>query len=201
MPATPHAAKQRDIFVCAFRTVDRVLTVFDKVIMAIACVFILGTMLVVAADAIGRYLFNQPLVFTNDLVTMYLLPACLLLPLAFTLRRGGHIAVDLFAMLMPRRMYLVVIGFAFLSSLPLIWLMAYQMSIRTHESWVSGASTFGFYSFPVWLSEIIVAISLISISIRILQIAVANLYAGLSGNLAVAIIIMPEHGEIQEEGV
>lgn len=169
---------------------DKVLTRIEHFMMAVVCTFLFVVMVMVSADAVSRYALNSPLIFTFDLVTMYFLPGILFLSLSATMRKAGHIAVDLFANLMPVRVYQVVVGVGFLVSLVLIGIMAEQVTLKTYESWEMGLIVTGLYAWPIWLGEGIVAFALTVLSLRIGHIGLANLVAGLFGVEDVAVRLL-----------
>ena len=74
--------------------IDRVLGTLSALGTVIGAVLVLATTAVVGYSVALRYLFNQPQVWTDELVG-YWLVAMVLLGAADTLRRDGHIGIDL----------------------------------------------------------------------------------------------------------
>lgn len=179
----------------AMTAIDRALARVEFATLVAACAALFVTMIVVFADAAMRYLFNSPLKFTSDLVTMYLMSTALLLGLADTLRRGGHIGVDLFAHWMSRRVYHVAIGLALLLSAVVTTVIAYETGALAWFSLVQKETTVGIVSWPVWPSKAIVSLAFALMTLRVLHVGVSQLIAGLTGDESAAISI--EH--IEEE--
>lgn len=70
-------------------------------ILVYVCVALLLFMLFLGvADVMGRYLFRKPIIGTLEAFEI-LLPAIILLSLAYTQRNKGHITVDLFVSRLP----------------------------------------------------------------------------------------------------
>jgi TRAP-type C4-dicarboxylate transport system permease small subunit len=181
--------------------IDRLLSRLECAALVIACAALFITMLLVFTDAVLRYTINMPLKFTMDIVTLYLLSAALLLVLSDTLRRGGHIGVDLFAKMLPRRAYHILIGFTTLCSAGAVGIMAYETTSLTWESWLKNELQVGIYAWPLWLSKAIVATSLVLLVARLLHIALSQLIAGATGDFAVAVSIAHVETQPVEDGV
>jgi TRAP-type C4-dicarboxylate transport system permease small subunit len=169
------------------------------VVMAVAALF--AIMLLIFFDAGLRYAFSRPLSFTTDLVTLYLMSAGMLLTLGWTLRQGGHIAVDLFVHWMPERLYHLVIGLMLLLSNVVVTFIAYQISLRTIDSLHNHELTVGIYAWQLWISKGIVAFSMAGLSIRILHVGISNILAALTGDRTLAIPVSPPPNELAEEAI
>lgn len=147
--------------------------------LSVGCLFTI--MVLIFLDAVLRYTLNKPLIFTVDLVTLYLISGAMFLVLSSTLRVGGHICVDLFAELMPKRLNQVLLGVGYIGSVAVVGIMAWEISLLTYESWHLNEKTVGLYAFPLWLEKGIVAISLIALAIRVLIVGLINLGEGITG--------------------
>jgi TRAP-type C4-dicarboxylate transport system permease small subunit len=125
----------------------------------------------------------------------------LLLCLSDTMRRGGHITVDLFAHWLPRRAYHLTMGIALLLTVGVTTLIAREIAILTWESWSQKELTVGIYAWPLWPSKGIVAFSFALLTLRLVHVGLSQLVAGLTGNEAMAITIQHVEDMPQEEGV
>ena len=181
--------------------VDRALARVEAATLAVTCVALFALMLLVFCDAVMRYAFNAPLELTWDIVTMYLMSTGLLLCLSDTMRRGGHITVDLFAHWLPRRAYHLTIGVSLLLTVGVTALIAREIAILTWESWSQNELTVGIYAWPLWPSKGIVAFSFALLTLRLVHVGLSQLVAGLTGNEAMAITIQHVEDQPQEEGV
>lgn len=185
----------------AMHLVDRALARVEAATLAVTCVALFALMLLVFCDAVMRYAFNAPLELTWDIVTMYLMSSGLLLCLSDTMRRGGHITVDLFAHWLPRRAYHLTMGVALLLTVGVTTLIAREIAILTWESWSQNELTVGIYAWPLWPSKGIVAFSFALLTLRLVHVGLSQLVAGLTGNEAMAITIQHVEDMPQEEGV
>jgi len=60
-----------------------------------AALALFSIMLIVFVDVLLRYLFNSPLSWSYDFISLYLMGAAFFLSLSETLRRNHHVAVDI----------------------------------------------------------------------------------------------------------
>lgn len=195
------AHDQHPALLRSVRAIDRGLSALDSILMVLVVMMMLAMMVLVSIDAALRYGFNQPLVFASDLVTLYLLPGAMFMALSYTLRRGGHIGVDVFVERMSPRCYNIVIGSVLLISLPVLAVMAMQVCRFTFESWAQQEMMIGLYEWALWPSKAIVAVSLVVLLVRVLFASITNLLAGFLANGELAIPIMPPRGAAAEDAV
>lgn len=180
---------------------DTALTIGERMLLAIGCLATLAMMLVVSVDAIGRYLFNEPLGFTYDLVARYLLVAAMMLTLSETLRHGGHINVGVFAAAVPRRARQLLLGVSLILASALAAGVAYETTFVSYDSWKKGIVAFGPYPWPKDLEDGIVAMSWIALALRLLHMTASVWVSLIGGDPSVEIPISDDHSNPLEEGV
>jgi TRAP-type C4-dicarboxylate transport system permease small subunit len=184
-----------------FGLVDRVIALLETATLVVACVALFAIMLLVFLDAVLRYALNSPLKFTADIVTLYLISCALLLVLSYTLRRGGHINVDLFVHIMPPRLYDALMGIVLVGATVVVGIMAYQVTVLSWESWQANELTVGIYAWPLWLSKATVAISLVILDLRLLHVGLTHLAAAITGDPALAVSVAHAEDQPLEEPV
>ncbi len=81
--------------------IDWVLCRIEDLAVVIGGVAVIAAMLLVSADALMRYLFAAPLAFQLHVTEFYLLPAALMMGLAWGYRNGGTIQISLLLVLLP----------------------------------------------------------------------------------------------------
>jgi len=92
------------------RGFENVVRVTSNIFLYVCVVLLLVMLFLGTADVIGRYLFGKPIVGTLEIFEV-LLPAIVLLSLAYTQQAKAHITVDLFYSHLPPRPR-TVLGFA-----------------------------------------------------------------------------------------
>ncbi|MBB3713083.1 TRAP-type C4-dicarboxylate transport system permease small subunit [Limimaricola variabilis] len=167
--------------------VDRALSAVEKGTLALAVLALFGIMVLIFIDGVLRYVANSPLTFVVDVVVLYLISAGFLLVLSYTLRHNGHIHVEVFADMMPKRLQRLLSGLAYLGAAPVVGIMAIEMIHLTLESYVQGEVLIGLYPMPLWLSKAIVAFSLAVLELRILHMGIFNTLSALTNRPRLAI--------------
>lgn len=82
-------------------SLDWVLSRIEDVAVVIGGIAIVAAMLLVSADAVLRYVFGAPLSFQLHVTEFYLLPAALMMALAWGYRNGGTIQISILLVVMP----------------------------------------------------------------------------------------------------
>lgn len=104
--------------------------------------------LLIAASAIGRYLFAAPIPDSFDIARL-LLGATVMWGFASLGYRGSHIQVDILAEVLPARARRAVDLFAWIALLIFVVLLTWKMFARVESAMASGESTFDL-RLPVW---------------------------------------------------
>ena len=81
----------------------RIISCVNRDFLAISGVFAALIMLVILQDVVRRYVLNDPSSWVLD-VCSFMLVYAFFLALAPTLEAGGHVSVDLFNQMLPRRL-------------------------------------------------------------------------------------------------
>lgn len=165
----------------AIKAGDRGIAIVEGLLMALACALFGLIMVIVSADAVGRYFFNSPLMFVNELVTRYLLPGGFFLAMAYTFRSGGHVAVEFIARRVSARRYQAIIGVLYGLSCTVIWMLAARGAAATYHSWATQEAVGGLYRWLIWPSELLVPVGLGLLALRVTHAAVANGVAAATG--------------------
>lgn len=141
----------------------------ERALVSLSALAILAMMLIVVTDVFGRYAFSRPLPWSYDLIRLYLMPSIIVLALADTFRRDGHISVDLVYMSLPpiakrilRLLASLVIVFALA---PIAWL-AYGQALRryTNNVVISGSVLW-----PTWIPSALLAVGTFVLILRAAQ--------------------------------
>lgn len=104
--------------------------------------------ILIVASAIGRYLLAAPIPDAFDL-SRFLIGACIMWGFASIGYRGGHINVDLFVEMMPRRWRRRVDVFAWSILLVFVVLLSWKMAERVASAYASNEATFDL-QLPAW---------------------------------------------------
>lgn len=150
------------------QTADRVLSWIEHVFSLLAAVILLFVMVVVSLDVVMRYVFNRPLGWTYDLISLYLMTALFYLVLSRAFAEGAHISVDILEGRFPptiRRICHVVVAVA---SAAIFGVITWLVAGRSWDDYLSGAASSGEVLWPTWLSEVLVPIGAGLLTLRLL---------------------------------
>lgn len=170
----------------------RLMLGLEKVLRSIAAICLLTVMLVIFCDVLARYLFNAPLVWSYELVGMYLMPALFYLALSDTLAVHHHIAVDLLNpwIPVPLRRLVEALSSGVMAGIFLwiIWIFAES----AFASLKGGAVVMGAIEWPTWIPEFVVVVGATAITLRLLGRVVGHLASLVTGK---AVIDLPRSEE------
>ncbi len=123
--------------------IDRAITAIETFFGWFAKLALVAMMLLVCADAGGRYLFAHPVPGVYEITEFYLMVALIFLSFAMTQRVGGHVRADVFFDLFPIRVQKTLEVIYLLAALVLFALIAWaatRTSINNFEAnrWTTG---------------------------------------------------------------
>ncbi len=140
----------------------------DWLISRAAAVVILLVMVSIGTDVAARYLFNSPLSWVYDFVSIYAMNIVLYLMASEVLRTQSHVELDLKVRLLPERAWNIlgaVSWIAVAAALAVIAGLAYASMLA---SWRMGEVHPGLYEWPIWIEKAVVAVGLTLLCLRIL---------------------------------
>lgn len=125
-----------------------------------AAAALFAIMLIVFADVVLRYLFNAPLSWSYDFISIYLMGAAFFLALSETLRMNHHVAVDILYLrfsLRARRAWKLL---GWLLSC-VLFVVIFVLAARTSWSrWTADNVVAGAIPWPTWIPAAIAALGL-----------------------------------------
>ncbi len=126
--------------------------------LAVLATFLI--MVTTSADAISRYVFNQPMAAVYEITGEYLLVAAVFLAAGYTYREGGHIRVTLLVGRLPSKAKLVANYFSQIFSIVCVGFLAYATLLQDIHVFISQKTSVGL-GYPVWPSYAIAPLGLI----------------------------------------
>lgn len=149
------------------RVLDTACRWLENILIFVAGSMIICAMVITFFDVVMRYVFNSPLNWFFDLITMYLLPGSYFLAFSYALRTGNHLKVDYFKSKLP----LNVTRFGLLSfglvAVIIFSYITYAYSLRAYSAWHENEMVYGVVNWIVWPSDFIIAISSLALSLRL----------------------------------
>ena len=139
----------------------------ERVLTLVAVLATFAMMLLTAADAIGRYVLNRPILVAYELTTNYLMIAAVFLAMPFTYREGGNIRVTFLVDRLRGRARLVIdhavqlVSLLYCAALVVATFMQARHIMRT-------GTTFTTIDVPLWPGHLVVAVALFLTTVMML---------------------------------
>jgi len=124
--------------------------VVDTLAAYLACVMLFALMLVVVADVSLRYLFNAPLSWSYDTISLFLLPGVFFLSASYTLSTHGHVSVDILHNYVSQRTRYVFEALSSAIAAPTFGFIAWIAAQSTWKDWQMGTYLTSGLEVPTW---------------------------------------------------
>ena len=160
-------------------------------LMAIASMALSLIMVIVFVDVFMRYVFSAPLGWSYDTIALYLIVAVFFLALPDTLHHHGHIAIDLFQPLIPRRPRHVGEAVGYLMATAIVALITVQAYDRLVVAYMAGDRMAGLVAWPTWISYLIVVVGCATLGLRCAYRCVGHMATAITGRAMVEIAPPP----------
>lgn len=154
----------------------------ETVLATLGGLAMLAIMLIVVLDVGLRYLFNAPLAFAYDFISMYLMVTVFFFFLAYTLHHHGHVAIDIFQGLLPARIRFLGEALGYAGATVVFALVAWQLSQRSATAFVNAEVTSTTIAWPLWLSYLPAAIGTWTFAARCLYRTLGHVASALAGS-------------------
>lgn len=177
--------------------VHRTISAFERLWAAAASICLFAIMVIVVVDVALRYLFNAPLGWSYDLISLYLMVALFFLALSVTQRDDHHVRVDIvFRHVSPRVRHAMELVSYLLTVVVLVGIV-YQGSVKFWISWQNNDVVAGAVPWPTWLGAVLVPLGVGLLVLR-LAFSVFSLALAIAKGSATAIGVS-EHPPIGTE--
>jgi len=136
--------------------VHRAISALENLWAAAASTCLFAIMVIVVVDVALRYVFNSPLGWSYDLISLYLMVVLFFLALSVTQRDDHHVRVDIvFSHVSPRvRHSMELVGY--LLTIVVLVGIVYQGSLKFWISWQNNDVVAGAVPWPTWLAAVFV---------------------------------------------
>ncbi len=153
----------------------------ERIFVSAAALMLMAIMLVATVDVLMRYIFNAPLAWSYDLISMYLMTGVFFFAVSDTLAKHGHVAVDLLhSRLSVRSRHAVEVpGYAL--ALVVLVATAWLAWTETHDRYVGGDVIVGRFDWPTWISAMFAALGFTQLLLRVLYRLVGHALSTLTG--------------------
>ena len=156
------------------------LALIDHCLATLAAVAIFVIMIIVTLDVLLRYIFNAPLAWSFDLISIYLMSGAFFLALSDTLRRAHHGCVDIFYLNLPLKARRILKVIAWALSSVLFACITVLAALAAFDRWDKADVVAGVIEWPTWIPAAVAALGFGVMTLRLAlgTIAVAARLAG-----------------------
>lgn len=157
--------------------IEKQIRTIGGVLAIIGGVAIVFMMLHIVADVAMKYLLNDPIDGTTEIVAAYYMVSAVFLPLAYVAFTSGHLVVELFTRRLRDYPLRLLIGFTGLATLAYLIFVMYHTAVeavrrtKEGEAWETSVDLLA-----VWPSRWLLPIGLAAMAIYVLFHAVHQLW-------------------------
>jgi len=144
----------------------RLLSVIEKLLLAIATAGLLLMMLSITFDALGRHFFNSPLRGNFELTSLYFMVILVFATLSSNYADGVHVRLDVVSEGLKRRFGKNYTRAIALICLPIFGLFTWHVCIEAIAKFEHLETRMGAIPFPIYLSYIWVAFGAFTLTLR-----------------------------------
>ena len=131
----------------------------ERVLTLVAALATFSMMLLTSADAVGRYLFNRPILAAYELTTNYLMVAVIFLAMPYAYRQGANIRVTFLVDRLGRIPRLAVNHAVQVVSILYCAALVFATFQQTRHVLTTN-TTFATLDLPLWPAHLVVAVGL-----------------------------------------
>jgi TRAP-type C4-dicarboxylate transport system permease small subunit len=177
------------------------LAVLEAGLAALACIALAAIMLIVVVDVAMRYALSMPLGWSYDLIGLYLVVAVFFLMLPDTLHHHGHVAIDLFQNVLPRRLRHLGLAVGYGAGAVVMALIGLEAWGRFLVAYIGQDRIAALVPWLTWPAYLIVLIGTALLTLRLIYRAVGHGLSIFSRHDLVEIPPPPETTALQGEDV
>jgi TRAP-type C4-dicarboxylate transport system permease small subunit len=139
----------------------------ERIMTMVAVAAAFAMMLLTTADALGRYLFNRPLLVALEVTTNYLMIAAIFLALPYAYREGANIRVTFLVERLGRKPRLVIDHAVQILSILYCAILVFATFQQLHNMYTTG-TLFTTVELPMWPGHALVTLGLLLVTLLML---------------------------------
>ncbi|MDB5512635.1 MAG: transporter small permease [Enterovirga sp.] len=173
-----------------------VIALVERIATWIAAATMFAIMIIVSADVFMRYVFNSPLGWAYDIISLYLMAAVFFLVLSHAYQAGAHVSVDILQQRLPATPFRITEVITTGASLVVFLVITWVGWRRMTDSFLEGDVVAGAIPWPTWP-----ALALVPFGCGLLALRLAIAFVGHLGSLATGRDLVPivRHGHHAQE--
>jgi TRAP-type C4-dicarboxylate transport system permease small subunit len=155
-----------------YASLRRALDVVDSVVMFIGCAMLFALMCVVVADVTLRYIINQPLQWSYEVISNYLMPGLFFLAVSHTLKAHAHVSVDIVHNYLRPRVRYVFEAITALLAIPGFAICTWVSAGKTLEDIQTQATATSGLAVPTWTISVMLPLGFGLLTLRLVLNAI-----------------------------
>jgi len=167
----------------------------EIVLVVLSCTALALIMCIVVLDVVMRYIFSSPLLWSYDLIGLYLIGAVFFLALPDTMHNHGHIAIDVFTPLIPMRLRHMFQSLGYAAATVLIAAIGWLGLEQSYHAYIADDRIASAIPWQTWIAHAILTIGMFVLVLRCGYRAVFHLLSAIAGNDLVEIPPPPLTGK------
>ncbi|MEP9347659.1 TRAP transporter small permease [Xanthobacter sp. KR7-225] len=134
------------------RRISLALARYEAALLALGAICLFAMMVIVFVDVAMRYLFNSPLGFSYDLISLYLMVGVFFFALSDTLRHDEHVRVDILYLRMPEGLRRLCDRISYGLAAALFAVVLWTGLVRALASTAQGEVMATLIPWPIWVA-------------------------------------------------
>lgn len=171
----------------------------ETVLIAVSAAAMAGIMCIVVLDVVMRYAFAAPLVWSYDIIGLYLVGMVFFLALSDTMQHHGHIALDVFLPYIPHRLRHAAQATGFAVSALLIGAIAWLEAQEATGAFVDDDRIAAVIPFPTWVAHAVLTLGMGVLTLRLVYRAVFHAASAVAGRELVEVPPPPITATVSRE--
>ncbi|WP_346915716.1 TRAP transporter small permease subunit [uncultured Roseibium sp.] len=150
-------------------------------LVALSTLAMAAIMCIVVVDVLMRYAFAAPLAWSYDLIGLYLVSAVFFLALPDTMHHHGHIALDVFAPMMPAKLRHTLQSLGYGVSSALIAAITWLEFQQAETAFLADQRIASVIPWPTWIAHAVLTVGMAVLFLRCGYRAVFHLASAITG--------------------
>lgn len=148
--------------------IRRAVAAIERVFAVLTGLALLGIMGVVCVDVLMRYVFNAPISWVFDMISLYVLAAVFYLTLSRAFAQGEHVRIDVVLRAVPPHVGRRLRQLQNLLAVPVVALIAWFAAGNAWNAYSMGLVLSGPVPWPSWPTPLLTAIGMFLLAVRLL---------------------------------
>jgi|GEM_PF-1980089 len=140
---------------------------FESGIATLGLISLALIMVMTTGNAVARYVIDDPISGTYELIELYLMPMVIFLYAARLEKNNGNINVDILYTRLPDEVQSFINLIGRVLAFIIFGAISYIAGVKFWDGFIEGRTSVGVVEFPIYISWLIMAVGLFALAIRL----------------------------------